>query len=135
MRRDFILPQADILHLESCGFPWETVKDQGSHWLIIHDRPVRSGYNVDRVATALMLPPSYPDGPIDMVYFYPALERIDRTEIGALAPHQLDGKQWQRWSRHRTPENPWRPGEDDIPAHLTLVDYWLDREFLLKPQQ
>ncbi len=134
MRRDFDPPQADALYLESCGLPWEAVRDQGALWIIIHERPVPSGYGVDLVSTALMLPPTYPDGPIDMVYLYPALERLDQVPIGALSPHPFDGKQWQRWSRHRTPDNPWRAGEDDIPAHLILVDHWLAREFLLKPK-
>ncbi len=133
MRRQFALPQADTEHLDASGLNWETLQEQGAQWLIIHERPLPLGYNVQFADTALMLSPGYPDAAIDMVYFLPILQRLDGGAIGALSTHPLDGKQWQRWSRHRTPENPWRPGEDDIAAHLILVDYWLKREFL-KPR-
>ena len=38
----------------------------------------------------------------------------------------IDGTPWQRWSRHRTSQNPWRPGVDGIPTHLALVEHWLE---------
>lgn len=64
-----------------------------------------------------------------MVYFFPALQRSDGKAIGGLTPHTILGQQWQRWSRHYTPANPWRVGEDDLSTHLTLIDHWLRREF------
>ncbi len=54
----------------------------------------------------------------------------DGKAIGATGNCQLiDGRQFQRWSRHRTPGNPWRSGVDDIEAHIILVKHWLEREF------
>jgi hypothetical protein len=41
----------------------------------------------------------------------------------------LDGKSFQRWSRHRTAENPWRIGRDNLGTHIILVEDWLAREF------
>ncbi len=82
------------------------------------------------VMVALRIETGYPDTQLDMVYFYPHLARCDRQPIGALASQTLDGKDWQRWSRHRTGQNPWRPGEDDLASHLALVEHWLEREFL-----
>jgi hypothetical protein len=55
--------------------------------------------------------------------------RADGVPIKALAQQQIDGTGWQRWSRHRTPQNPWRPGVDSVATHLVLVDQWLLREF------
>jgi hypothetical protein len=128
MRRQFRLPPDDELHLDSTGFPWETVVDANIRWLLVHDRPVPAGYTSERVRTALLVPAGYPDVQIDMVYFEPALARRDGGAIGALASQVIEGRPWQRWSRHRSAQNPWRPGVDDVAAHLILVDHWLRRE-------
>jgi hypothetical protein len=129
MRRHFRLPADDESYLEATGLQWETVSEGGLKWLIIRDRPLPAGYATERAHTALLVAPGYPDTEIDMAYFDPPLVRRDGAPIGALAVQQLDGKQWQRWSRHRTPQNPWRSGIDTLATHLVLVDHWLAREF------
>lgn len=128
MRRQFRLPPDDEVYLDSLGLPWETVIDAAMQWLVIHDHPLPAGYTVERAHVALSVPPGYPDVQIDMVYFSPALARSDGRPIGALADQQIEGRTWQRWSRHRTEQNPWRPGVDDVATHLLLVDHWLRRE-------
>lgn len=127
-RRQFRLPAEEERYLESRGFFWETVSD-GGQWLIIHDWVLPSGYSTGKVKIALLVPPSYPDGEIDMVYVLPALSRTDGKPIGALSNQPIGGETWQRWSRHRTGANPWRVGIDDVSTHLTLVDEWFGREF------
>lgn len=72
--------------------------------------------------------PSYPDDDIDMIYFYPPLALTNGKGIAQLSPITLDGKQYQQWSRHRTKENPWRPGLDSVCTHLLQADSWLERE-------
>ncbi len=130
MRRQFDLPSFDTQYLGTTGLEWETIVEGAGRWLLLHDRPVPRGYNVERVTAALQIPPSYPEAPIDMVYFHPHLSRKDGRAIGATqALQQLDGKPFQRWSRHRTAAAPWRSGEDDVCSHLVLVDDWLAREF------
>lgn len=128
MRRQFQLPESDELYLKVLGLDWETVIEAQVRWLLVHDRPVPSGYNHAKVLTALIIPPGYPDAQLDMVYFFPQLVRADGGRIGGLSSRTFDGKNWQQWSRHRTPQNPWRPGEDDITGHFILVDHWLRRE-------
>ena len=65
---------------------------------------------------------------LDMVYFDPWLSRQDGKPIGAANVSQaLDGKSYQRWSRHRTGQNPWKPGEDSIGTHIFLIEDWLQR--------
>jgi hypothetical protein len=128
MRRQFDLPTMDVEHLEARGSAWETVAEGGVRWLILHDFTVPSGYDRARVQAALRIEPNYPDVEIDTVYFHPPLARSDGGPIRATHPQALDGRQWQRWSRHRTPEGPWRPGEDDLASHLVLVEHWLKRE-------
>lgn len=132
MRRQFRLPADDESYLETTGLQWETVVEAGVQWLIVHDRPLPSGYQVERAHTALVVPSGYPDTEIDMVYFDPPLTRHDSVPIGALRAKQLDGRAWQRWSRHRTGENRWRPGIDGMATHLVQVDHWLQREFVKK---
>ena len=48
--------------------------------------------------------------------------------IQALSPENFDGKTWQRWSRHRTQVNLWRPGVDGLATQYALVQEWLERE-------
>lgn len=129
MRRQFDLPEGDADHLAARGLLWEALVEAGVRWLLIHDYPVPAGYNVSKARLALRLEPGYPDTQIDMAYFFPHLARPDGRGVGGLANQSLDGQQYQRWSRHRTGENPWRPGVDDLATHLLLVDDWLRREF------
>ncbi|MBD3636594.1 MAG: hypothetical protein HUJ25_04575 [Crocinitomicaceae bacterium] len=130
MRRDFALPEQDVDFLDANELKWETVKDRTGLWLIIYEYIIPSGYNHDIVDIALKIEGGYPVTQIDMVYFNPDLQKANgnNTPIKALARLNMDGKNWQRWSRHRTGENPWRPGLDDISTHLQMVKYWLERE-------
>jgi hypothetical protein len=129
VQRTFRLPAADEEFLDAQGLEWETVVDGGSQWLILHDFKVVPGYNHPVVKVAILIPPSYSDAQLDMVYFHPALQRVDGRAIPNLSDQTICGETWQRWSRHRTGANPWRPGVDDIASHLALVDEWLRREF------
>lgn len=127
-RREFRLPERDEEFLAKLSLKWETVRDGAGGRVVIQDYPVPSGYNAARVRLNLRIEPAYPDTQIDMVYFFPHLARADGKAIKALAANAFDGVSWQRWSRHRTAANPWRPGIDDISTHLALVDSWLRRE-------
>lgn len=129
MRRQFRLPTEDEAYLKARELLCETIIEGSTHWLLVNNFPVPAGYNHNQVIAAVRIETGYPDTQLDMVYFYPPLLRKDSKPIGAISSHTLDGKSYQRWSRHRTSANPWRPGEDDISTHLALVEYWLEREF------
>jgi hypothetical protein len=133
MRRQIDLPERDVDFLTASGFPWETLGAQGTGHVLIHEFPPPPCYTEKKVTVALKIDAGYDDTQIDMAYFFPALVRIDGKPIGALASTTIDGKKFQRWSRHRTPANPWRPGEDYIGTHMALVEEWLIREFTLRP--
>ena len=133
MRRDFEILEEDQDFLESLDLPWETVKDGNSLWVIVHRHPLPDGYNQDVVSLAVNVPIGYPRTQLDMAYFFPALSRMDGQPIGALAQLTINGKIWQRWSRHRTGKNPWREGIDCLATHFALIDHWLHREFKLRP--
>ncbi|GEP56720.1 E2/UBC family protein [Reyranella soli] len=129
LRRDFELLPPDHLFLQNYGLPWEAVQD-GSPWVLMHEFPTHPGYNHKVVTTAVRLETGYPLTQLDMVYFYPALVRIDGKPIGATSANQIiAGRSYQRWSRHRTTQNPWKPGEDDLGSHVALIEDWLAREF------
>ncbi len=128
MRRQFALPSEDMEWLESQQLRYELVSEGGAPRVIVHDFPVPPGYNVGSVAVNVRIEPGYPDSQIDMVYFYPALARVDGRALTAISNDNFDGKTWQRWSRHRTPANPWRPGIDNLATHFALIQDWLARE-------
>ena len=128
LRRMFDLPESDLEHLSVIQINWETVKENNVNRIVIYDYPVPEGYNLSKVNLNLRIEASYPDSQIDMVYFYPPLVRNDNIPIKAIANDSFDNKIWQRWSRHRTGRNPWRPGIDNITTHLFLVDEWLKKE-------
>jgi hypothetical protein len=129
LRRQFDLLPEDESFLKEYGLPWETIVD-GSPWVLIHDFPTHEGYNHPRATVAIRLETGYPTSPLDMAYFCPALARMDSKPIGATnAEQQLDGKSYQRWSRHRTAQNPWKAGQDGLGSHVILIEDWLEREF------
>ena len=129
LRRDFDLLPQDEKFLKEYGLPWETISD-GSQWVLIHEFPTHEGYNHLRVTAAIRMETGYPNTELNMVYFFPALARKDGRPIGATQAKQvIDGKTYQRWSRHRTGQNPWRAGVDSVGTHVFLIEDWLAREF------
>jgi hypothetical protein len=126
IRREFTLPESDIDYLNSLGLSWETLKTRGM-WVIIYDYPLPDSYTTRMADLALMIPPNYPAAEIDMVYFYPHLQKKSGMPIKAITPMSIDGRTFQRWSRHRQ-KGEWRPGIDDISTHLALVENWLIKD-------
>ncbi len=128
-RREFDLPAEDRDWLDALGKRYEMVRENGTLRVVIYGMGVPSGYNETSVDVNVRIEPGYPDVQIDMAYFHPPLARLDGRAIGALCSDDFDGKRWQRWSRHRTAINPWRPGIDNLSTHFALVESWLVREF------
>ena len=127
-RRQFPLLPEDKQALNDRGLSWETILEGHSHWLLVHDYPVATGLTHRSVTAAFLIPDGYADVQLDMVYVLPPLAREDGRPIGALSSMMIDGRTFQRWSRHRTPQNPWRIGIDGLDTHLMLVDDWFERE-------
>jgi len=128
LRQDFRLPEADEGYVSGLNLAWEALLEGKKQWLIIHDWKIPTGYNHEKASLALLIPDNYADTQIDMVYFNVALARTDSRPINNLSTLKICGSNWQQWSRHRTPTNPWRAGIDDVASHLALVDEWLRRE-------
>ncbi len=123
MRREFPLPEDDEESLNALGIPWETIREGSSQWLLLHEMPFHEGFNHRTGSVAVQIPPSYPTAGLDMAYFFPHLARTDGRPIGQTQCQQLiDGKQWQRWSRHYT----WAPGVHGVSTHIVLIHRWLE---------
>ncbi len=129
LRRQFEVMPGDRQFLEEYGLPWETIGD-GSQWVLMHDFPTHEGYNHPRATIAIRMETGYPNTALDMVYVIPALARKDGVVIGATqATQTIEGKTYERWSRHRTPQNPWKVGRDNLGSHVILIEEWFAREF------
>jgi hypothetical protein len=129
-RREFELPPGDVEFLDSQCPGWEGIRSGSANWLLVGQLVLPAGYRVATAQVALRIEPGYPDTQIDMAYFFPPLQRQDGKSIPATeSTETIDGRTFQRWSRHRTAANPWRPGIDDISTHLAQVQHWLIREF------
>ncbi|MEN9557838.1 MAG: hypothetical protein RL141_207 [Candidatus Parcubacteria bacterium] len=127
-RRAVELPEQDRLFLEGLGRQWEVVQD-GSIWVLMHDFPLPEGYTEPSVTLAIRIESGYPVAQLDMMYLYPKVQRKDGKQIAASdALQQLDQKEFQRWSRHRGPDNQWKPGEDSLETHVYLMEEALRNE-------
>ena len=127
-RRHFALPQEDLEWLNNTQDRFELVAEGGDLRVVLYGFRVPHGYHQHQVDINVRIEPGYPDTQIDMVYVRPALERADGRPIPATCIESFDCKEWQRWSRHRTPANPWRPGVDNLGTHFGLVEHWFLRE-------
>jgi hypothetical protein len=123
MRRVFHLPEDDVEQLDSLGVEWETIRDQSGQWLLLHGFAFPQGYNHPKGSIAIQIPGNYPVAPLDMAYFLPHLQRVDGQPLRQTqCMMQVDGKAWQRWSRHYS----WLPGQHNIGTHIVLVRHWLE---------
>lgn len=123
-----LLPE-DNVFLEHLNQKVDLLQESNLNWLILRDYPVPEGYKVDKADIAVLIPNNYPAGRLDMAYYYPPLIREDDKIVGALSNQNIEGKIYQRWSRHRTPANPWNPELDNIESHLDLMLNCLKVEF------
>jgi len=128
LRQSFELLENDSEFLKSRNLRWETIVENSVKWVLIKNFPIPQGYNVPEAEIALMLTDSYPTTQIDMVYVDPPLNLMNGALIEKLIIEMHDGRSFQRWSRHRTEVNPWRPELDDISTHIGLVEEWFHKE-------
>lgn len=129
IRKDFLLPEEDMIFLDSLDLLWEAIGNQPGSWLLIHDYPIPEGYNVQKAEIAISIVGTYPAAQIDMAYFFPPLVKNSKRVINNVFDQPLDQRNFQGWSRHRK-IGEWRPGVDNVATHLCLVDNWLTNDLL-----
>lgn len=126
---DFALLGKDTAYLNALEILWETKVDGQRRWLILKDYPLPDGYNHKNVDIAVEIPLAYPDAALDMFYCNPPLQlgsgkTIDRTE----SKQVIDGKSYQRWSRHLSSATRWNPKYDSVITQMTVIEESLLRE-------
>lgn len=125
----FELPEEDQNYTDHLSGRMERVLEGRKRWVLIHDFDVPEGYHQKKVTAAVLLPFGYPMCGPDMVYFFPALSLISGKQIHAAeATEVIQGKRYQRWSRHFLPKEPWRPGIDSLETYSFMIRGWLERE-------
>lgn len=128
VRANFEVLEEDAEYLNGKNYTWEAIEQANCKRIVIREFNPPQGLVPEKVDMFVILPLGYPDTQIDMVYFYPPLSRADGKPIRALATSAFEGKNWQRWSRHRTSNSLWRQGVDNVGTHLMLVNDFLRAE-------
>lgn len=128
-RREFPLLPVDEAGLALRTQRWETIVDGGRRWLLLHDVELPPGYSTTHALIGVEVPGVYPAAELDMFYCHPPLARLDGREIPQTQVQEpIEGRLFQRWSRHRGAIAPWRPAQDNVITHLALIEAALLRE-------
>jgi hypothetical protein len=129
VRRQFRLPSDDEAGLDRLGLRWEALVQAARRWIVVYNFILPEGFVQATADMSIEIVAGYPPGMLDMAYFSPTLTMPSgRAILQTNAVEQIDGKPWQRWSRHRTPDNPWRLGEDCLETHIDYVVAFLTAE-------
>ena len=129
VKNQFALPDEDAHFLNSVENKVDLIQESNLRWLIFRNHKIPDGYNVEVADLAILIPPHYPTAGLDMMYFNPPLSRKDGAAIRALSYQTIEGKSYQRWSRHRTPANKWNPDLHNVESHVDLMVRCLTAEF------
>jgi len=128
-RREFALAAGDQAFLDGLNLRWEALRQGPRLWAIIYAAPLPAGFQMSHADIAIELAAGYPTSQLDMAYFFPPLALTCGKAIQCVqAVEEIDGKGWQRWSRHRVGAHVWQPGVDDLESHFAYVQDWLVRE-------
>jgi hypothetical protein len=123
-RRAFSLRETDEEFLDANHPGWETIIDGSTPWLILNDFPVPEDYNHHKVQAAIQIASGYPEAQLEMVFLLPGISRTNGRQINNLCFQTIEGRSWQRWSRHYR----WRVGVDDLSTHIERIKSWLADE-------
>ena len=128
-RRQFALAAEDRAFLDSLDRRWETLREANRLWVIIYNLPLPAGFQVTVADVAIEIAPGYPTSQLDMAYFSPHLSRTNGRSIACVQSIEtIDGKRWQRWSRHRIGASQWVAGTDNLESHFAYIQDWLSLE-------
>lgn len=129
LKRAFVLRDQDETYLSQSELNLETIVDSGRRWAILRNFCLPSGYTEERVDIAVEIPPTYPGAQLDMFYCHPHLVLKSGREIPQTQAQQIiQGKSYQRWSRHRQGATSWNPAKDSIITHIAIITESIARE-------
>ena len=116
-----MLPDADREYLERSGIAHRVFEADGLLNVERLDFPVPDGLNARTASILFRLSASYPDTPPDMWWIIPHLTPVSGRAIPATEVIEtIDGRSWQRWSRHLDPAA-WRSGIDSLESYVRLL--------------
>ena len=123
-----ILPK-DNEYLNQVFGNFRTIVEQNRRWLIVDNYQLPEGYSHQVISIAIEIPIAYPQAEIDMFYTYPRIQ----LSTGAIpscteVDQSIEGKLYQRLSRHRSPLSAWNPACDNVITHFALIEESLLRE-------
>ena len=117
------LPESDRDYLNQKEYSFQEITENGKNGLIISNWILpKNKYSLEKSDLLIFLPTGYPDIPIDMFYFYPAILLSGNAYAHATdVIESFNAISWQRWSRHLGAEH-WRPEIDGIHTYLKRVE-------------
>lgn len=116
------LLKSDAQYLELKGYEYSANQESnGSILVVIHDFPLSEAYTPTSCDLLIKLPPAYPNANPDMFWTWPDVKLRSGAWPRSSEVHEvLNGRPWQRWSRHLT-ASAWRPGRDCVRTFLAVV--------------
>lgn len=119
-----LLPATDLQHLRARGLTFCASISGNFIDVVIPGYGLPPGLDPDTSDLLIRLPAhGWPDVKPDMWWFDPWI-KIAATGGYAPAsdtPEELQGRRWQRWSRH-FPASNWQPGLDGLGSYLAMID-------------
>lgn len=123
-----VLPKDDE-YLKQVFGDFRTIIDQGRRWLVVENYELPDGYSHKQVTLAIEIPSLYPQAEIDMFYTCPRIYLPNGVTPSCTEIEQtIEGKSYQRWSRHRSHVSQWNPVIDSVVTHFSLIEESLLRE-------
>jgi hypothetical protein len=117
-----LLAEEDLSHLREKAYQFEARQEAGFVNVIIRNFRLSAKYALSKTDLLLRLPPNFPMAKPDMFWTFPHV----RLAGGSFPPQAdvldviLEGRQWQRWSRHLA-DTQWRPGRDNLRVFLGII--------------
>lgn len=101
------------------GHKADAIEGEGIVYLIFNDYLLPKGYNKASTRLLLKVPPSYPNGNLDMFWTDPNLRLEGGGEQSNTSEEIILGQKWLRFSWH--PQK-WNPGTDNLRTFLEFVN-------------
>lgn len=126
---NFEILEKDSEYLKQAFGNFKTIVEVSRRWLIVDNYKLPEGYNHQNISIAIEIPIAYPQAEIDMFYTYPRIKLANGLNPSCTEVDQsIEGKAYQRWSRHRSSLSSWNPVVDSVMTHFALIEESIIRE-------
>ncbi|MDT7953441.1 MAG: E2/UBC family protein, partial [Acetobacteraceae bacterium] len=112
----------DRAFLDGMGMPWSLIQDGGAWAVVLTGYRLPNALAPQVVDLMVRIPVHYPATGLDMFNCRPPVARVDGRPLANLSCFAFRGEQWQQWSRHRLPHNPWDPSADSMATHFSIIE-------------